>query len=355
MLLAEPAADAGDGFLDVRARVEGREPEVALAGRTEAGAGRADDLDLGEQAIEELPGAGAVARTQPQVGRVDATEHGEAGGAEALAQEPRILHVERDLLAGLGEPGGRVRCRRAALDDVGGAVELGRVAARPQRVERGARTVGRGAGDGLGDDQERAAHAGEAGPLGEAAQLDGTVARAVDLVERVGETSKVRALAGGCLDVARGRTGEPASTTGCRQCQRAYVGSTTAQSRRCRARRRSWRATKRRRTRTRPAVGPAQARRRPGCTGARAARGRRAPGRNPRRRRPRCDGRRTGTTARRWRTPGATARPTGPGRYASSRSAWPRRAVARRGARVPARGAARAACWPGRTPPRNEP
>src|SRR5206468_915528 len=33
----------------------------------------------------------------------------------------------------------------------------------------------------------------------------------------------------------RGGTGEPASTTGCRLCQRAYVGSTSAQTGRCRA------------------------------------------------------------------------------------------------------------------------
>ena len=147
---------------------------------------------------------------------------------------------------------------------------------------------------------------------------------------RQGHSSGVSGASPGCLDVPRGGTGEPAGTTRCRLCQRAHIGSTSAQIRPLPSASAVVRATKRRRTRARPAAGPAQARTSPACTAARAPRAPRAPGRSPPPRRSRCDGHRTGTTARRWRTPGATARPTGPGRHAASRSASPRPAVIRR-------------------------
>src|SRR5688572_20148923 len=101
---AEHAADSADRFLDVRARVEARQPEVALAARTKARARSADDLRLIEQAIEELPRRRATLRPQPDVRRVHAAEHGEAGSRQTLAEEARILHVERDLRRGLREP-----------------------------------------------------------------------------------------------------------------------------------------------------------------------------------------------------------------------------------------------------------
>jgi len=54
-------------------------------------------------------------------------------------------------------------------------------------------------------------------------------------------------------------TGEPAGTTRCRLCQRAHMGSTSAQIRPLPSASAVVWATKRRRTRARPAAGPAQA------------------------------------------------------------------------------------------------
>ena len=45
-----------------------------------------------------------------------------------------------------------------------------------------------------------------------------------------GQTSGVSGAPPGCLDVPRGGTGEPASTTECRPCKRAYIESTSAQT-----------------------------------------------------------------------------------------------------------------------------
>ena len=76
-------------------------------------------------------------------------------------------------------------------------------------------------------------------------------------------------------------TGEPAGTTRCRLCQRAHIGSTSAQIRPLPSASAVVRATKRRRTRAHPAAGPAQARTSSACTAARAPRAPRAPGRRP--------------------------------------------------------------------------
>ncbi len=73
--------------------------------------------------------------------------------------------------------------------------------------------------------------------------------------------------------MARGGIGEAGGLpTRCRPCRRAYVGSTSAQTRPLPSTSAAVRATKRRRTRARPVAGPAQARRSPACTAARATR-----------------------------------------------------------------------------------
>src|SRR3954471_20347039 len=94
---AKRLADAADRFVDVRARVERRQPEVALACRAKPRTGRADDLRLLEQAVEELPRRQPARRAEPDVGRVDATEDRETRRGQAFAQQARVLHVERDL------------------------------------------------------------------------------------------------------------------------------------------------------------------------------------------------------------------------------------------------------------------
>ena len=93
----------------------------------------------------------------------------------------------RLLAAGGGEDG-----RGAALDDVGDAVELGACAggSRARARTTSSPSAARPMRD-LRDDGEGAAHAGEAGGLGEAAELDGDVARAGDFVDRVGNAGSV--------------------------------------------------------------------------------------------------------------------------------------------------------------------
>ena len=60
-LAPEARADPLDRFLRLVAAAEGGEPEVALAARAEADARGADDVGLGEQPVEEVPGAEARA------------------------------------------------------------------------------------------------------------------------------------------------------------------------------------------------------------------------------------------------------------------------------------------------------
>ena len=112
---------------------------------------------------------------------------GEAEAGQGLADELRVAEVEigegaRLLLALVGIDGGG-----GALHGIGDAVELGRLAAVPEAVERMGR-AGRVVGhERLGHDGVGAARAGEAGGLGETADLDGHLARAGDFVDGVGE------------------------------------------------------------------------------------------------------------------------------------------------------------------------
>ena len=82
---AKHAAQPGDRFLDVRARVERRQPEVALARRAEPGARRADHLRLVQQAIEELPRGRVVPRPDPQVRGVNTPEDREPGAGQRVS------------------------------------------------------------------------------------------------------------------------------------------------------------------------------------------------------------------------------------------------------------------------------
>src|SRR5262249_38780002 len=97
----EAGPDARDRLLGVGPRAEGGEAEIALAAGTEAGAGRAQHLRLLEQAVEEVPRRHATGRAEPDVGRVAAAIHLEAGGAEAVGDDARVPHVAVDQRADL--------------------------------------------------------------------------------------------------------------------------------------------------------------------------------------------------------------------------------------------------------------
>ena len=158
---------------------------MAFAALAEAGAGRADDLGLVEQEIEKFPRV--AAGVDPDVGGVFAADAGEAELHHCGADEGGVGEIEvghglhlRLALGGVDGGGG-------LLHGVGDAVELGRVAAVPEGVNGvgvARRVVGH---EGLGHDGVGAARAGEAGGLGEAAELDGTVAGPLDLVDGVGD------------------------------------------------------------------------------------------------------------------------------------------------------------------------
>ena len=91
---------------------------------------------------------------------------------------------------------GRIERLGAALHGIAHAVELRAHAAIPERMQRGHRSVGRRGHERLRHDGERAADAGEPAVLREAAELDGTFARAGNFVDgmrgrRVGDVGFV--------------------------------------------------------------------------------------------------------------------------------------------------------------------
>src|SRR5215510_1376984 len=135
MSAREARADPLDGVLRLIAAAERGEPEVALAARPEADPRGSDDVGLGEQPVEEVPGAEARRRLDPDVRRVLAAIDLVAGRAEAVADDARVLHVEVDRRSDFLAPLVGVAGGGAALDDVGDAVELGGLPAEPERVE----------------------------------------------------------------------------------------------------------------------------------------------------------------------------------------------------------------------------
>ena len=109
-----------------------------------------------------------------------------------MNEEGGVAHVVFDEGADLGFPFIGVEGGGTALDDVAGAVELGAVAAAPERVDGLGGAVFFATHEGFGDDDEGAADAGEAAVFGETAELDGAIAGAFDFVDGAGD--------GGVLD-----------------------------------------------------------------------------------------------------------------------------------------------------------
>ena len=100
-----------------------------MSRRTKADARGANDVAFVEQTIEELPAVHAT--TDPDIGRVDATESRNADGLEGLLHElgvlARVGDVVHDLLTALR----RIDSLGSTLNDVGSAVELGGLATVP--------------------------------------------------------------------------------------------------------------------------------------------------------------------------------------------------------------------------------
>ena len=179
----EDLFDALHGFEAVVPCAESGDADVALAVGAKAFAGSDHHVGVVEQSVEEVPGVLAVGRRYPDVGRVLAAIDRQSEEGEALADELGVLHVVLDggahLLLTLGCEDGF----SATLGDVAGTVELAALATVPERVEACA-VVGL---QFLGDDGVAAAHAGESSGLREAAELDGALLRALNLVDGVGD------------------------------------------------------------------------------------------------------------------------------------------------------------------------
>ena len=169
----------------ILAMTEGRKSEEPFAARPETGTRRADDVAFIEEFVEEVPGAQAARRLEPDVGGVDAAVAGDAGSGETFTDDPGILHVVVDDLLGLLPPLLGVDGSRGALHRVGGAVELGGGAAQPELVEGVLLARARRPHDLFRHDHQAAADAGETGSLGEGAELDGALLRPFDLVDGV--------------------------------------------------------------------------------------------------------------------------------------------------------------------------
>src|SRR5207249_10360373 len=121
-LQTETGLDAFDRLHRVGPLAERGEAEIPLTARAEACAWRADHVGLGEQLVEELPGAEAGRRLHPDVGRVARTVHGETDRGQSLADDARVVHVEVDRVAHLLLAVGRVHGGGGLLDHVGHAV-----------------------------------------------------------------------------------------------------------------------------------------------------------------------------------------------------------------------------------------
>ena len=123
--------------------------------------------------------------SHPDVRRVHAAENFQPGFLRALAQNFRVAEIMFDERAHLRFALRRIERLGAALDDVAHAVELRRHAPRPERMQRLELAGLRLRVERFRHDGERAARAGEAAVLREAAELDGALARAGNFVNRM--------------------------------------------------------------------------------------------------------------------------------------------------------------------------
>src|SRR5438552_11327037 len=86
---------AGD-FFGVGAAVKGGDAEKPLAVFPETTAGRDDDVRLVQNFVESLPTPEALGRPDPEIGRVDAAENIQAGGARCGAQHFGVAQIMFD-------------------------------------------------------------------------------------------------------------------------------------------------------------------------------------------------------------------------------------------------------------------
>ena len=176
--------DTLDGAQRVFAVAEGREAEIAFATGTETGTRRANDVDLLQQEVEEVPGFHVVRRLEPDIRGVDAAVDLETGLGQTLPNDAGILEVVADELLDLFLAFFRIDGCGTALDNVCRTIEFRRVAAVPELVVLDAAAIRGLARDRVRDDRVAAARARESGRLGERTEFDGDILGARDLIDR---------------------------------------------------------------------------------------------------------------------------------------------------------------------------
>ena len=117
---------------------KGREAHIALATGTETNAGGADHMGTIEHLVEEFPGTCVLRRTHPQVRGMLSSIDLETQTEERFTKEGGVLHIVTDGLTHLLSALWRIDGRSRPLGDVAGAVELRRLSAVPQGIERNA-------------------------------------------------------------------------------------------------------------------------------------------------------------------------------------------------------------------------
>ena len=178
--------DAVHGADGVFAVAEGGQTEIAFAAWAEAGARSTDDVDLGEQFVEELPGGHVVRGLEPDVRCIDTTIGRDAGSLQSFTDDASIFHIVGDGLFDLLLAFRCIDGSGTALDDVRRTIEFRGMTAIPELVELDERSIGGLAFYGLRDDGVAAAGSREAGCLGEGTEFDGYVLGALNLIDGAG-------------------------------------------------------------------------------------------------------------------------------------------------------------------------
>ena len=161
------------------------EPAVAVCAKSCAGG--SDDLDLVEQVVEEFPAAHAVRALEPDVRRIDSAGVLDPQFVAGVRDNTRVLLVIRDSCLGLRLSLGSEHSLSSALYRVGYAVELTALASVPQVGDLNLLALAVLLDKLLGNDGVAAACAVKSSGLGQGADLDSALLRAIYQINASGK------------------------------------------------------------------------------------------------------------------------------------------------------------------------
>ena len=153
------------------------EPAVTVC--AESCAGGSDDLYLIQQVVEEFPAVHAVRALEPDVRGVDSAGVLNPQFVAGVRDNTRVLLVVRDGCLGLRLSLGSEHSLGSALYRVGNAVELTALASVPQVGDLNFLALAVLLDKLLGNDGVAAASAGKSSGLGQGADLDSALLRAI--------------------------------------------------------------------------------------------------------------------------------------------------------------------------------